>query len=586
MGLVVLVWRLAVRDLRRRLTQSVLLLLVIAAATSTLALAFSLDGTSNHPWSTTRAATAGPDVMLQTYPSEHPDPTRLDALGHAPGVVGTSGPYPMASPVLRAGQITDPVFAEGRDETMPAIDRPHVTSGTWVRPGGVVVERGFADELGVHVGSQVTLSNRTFQVVGVAVDTDRGANWRPQLVWVTRADAMQLAGPHGQLAYVLNVRLADPASAPAFGAAHNSPNLFIATWQQVRSSDEKEITVVQIVLLVGTWLLGMLAIGSVAVLVGGRMIEQNRRAGLIKAAGGTPRFVAVLLLAENLLLALVASIIGLLVGYLVAPVLTSPSLSLLGSANSPSLTVPRALIVVAVALAVAVAATVVPALKAARSTTIGALNDSARSPRHSGAMIALSARLPAALVLGLLLAARRPRRAILSTVSLLITEVMIVCALALHSSFATGKSTDVMVSQPGLGNPLLTRVDSVVLIVTVILVVLATINAIFITQATVFDAQRPAALARAFGATPDQVSAGLTVAQLIPALLGGVLSVPAGMSLYRVAAHVAGGAPNASLPISWMAAVVVGTVAVVAALTFFPARAGARRPVALVLQSE
>src|ERR1700722_2548421 len=157
MGPVVLVWRLAVRDLRRRLTQSVLLLLVIAGATSTLALAFSLDGTSNHPWSTTRASTAGPDVMVQTYPSKHPDVTRLDALGHAAGVVGTSGPYPMSSPVLRAGQITDPVFAEGRDETVPAIDRPHLTSGTWVRPGGVVVERGFADELGVHVGSQVTL---------------------------------------------------------------------------------------------------------------------------------------------------------------------------------------------------------------------------------------------------------------------------------------------------------------------------------------------------------------------------------------------------------------------------------------------
>jgi hypothetical protein len=35
-----------------------------------------------------------------------------------------------------------------------------------------------------------------------------------------------------------------------------------------------------------------------------------------------------------------------------------------------------------------------------------------------------------------------------------------------------------------------------------------------------------------------------------------------------------------------MAAVIVGTVAVVAALTLFPARAGARRPVAVVLQSE
>ena len=586
MGPFVLVWRLTTRDLRRRLTQSVLLLLVIAAATSTLTLALTLDGTSNHPWSTTRAVTAGPDVMVQTYPAKHPALDQLSALAHAGGVVGTSGPYPMASPVLRTGKIADPVFAEGRDETMPAIDRPYVTAGTWVRPGGVVIERGFADELNVHVGSRITLGDRLFQVVGIAVDTDRGANWRPQLVWVTRADALRLASSSGQLAYVLNLRLAAPAAAPAFAAAHSSPSLFIATWQQIKSSDEKELTVVQIVLLVGTWLLGMLAIGSVAVLVGGRMVEQTRRAGLVKAAGGTPQFVAVVLLAENLLLALAATIVGLAAGYLISPLLASPSLSLLGSANSPSLTAPKALIVVAVAVAVAVAATVFPALRAARSSTIRALNNPARTPRRHGTMIALSARLPASLVLGLLLAIRRPRRAILTTVSLLITDVMIVCALALHRSFASSNSTDVMVNQPGLGDPLLARVNSVVLVVTVILVVLATINAIFITQATVLDAQRPSALARAFGATPGQVSAGLTVAQLIPALLGGILSVPAGTALYRLAAQIAGGAPNANLPVSWMAGVIVGTVAVVAALTLFPARAGARRPVAAVLRSD
>jgi putative ABC transport system permease protein len=573
MGPFVLVWRLAAHDLRRRLTQSVLLLLVIAAATSTLALAFALDGTSNTPWSTTRAATAGPDVMAQTYPAKHPALDALTALTRADGVVATSGPYPIASPVLRTGEIADPVFAEGRGEMMSAIDRPYLTAGTWVRPGGVVIERGFAGQLNIHVGSRVTLDGRPFQVVGIAVDTDRGANWRPQLVWVTRDDALRLVSPSDQLAYVLNLRLADTATAPAFATAHSSPSLFIATWEQIRSSDEKELTVVQTVLMVGTWLLGMLAMGSVAVLVGGRMIEQTRRAGLIKAAGGTPQFVAVVLLAENLLLALAATIIGLAVGYLVAPLLASPSLSLLGSANSPSLTASKAFIVVAVAVVVAVAATVIPAVRAARSSTIRALNDPARTPRRHASKVALSARLPASLVLGLLLAIRRPRRAILTTLSLLITDVMIVCALALHSSFASGKSTDVMVNQPGLGDPLLAQIDSVVLVVTVILVVLATINTIFITQATVLDAQRPSALARAFGATPYQVSAGL-------------LSVPAGMSLYRVAARVAGGAPNANLPASWMAAVIVGTVVVVAALTLFPARAGARRPVAAVLRSD
>lgn len=40
------------------------------------------------------------------------------------------------------------------------------------------------------------------------------------------------------------------------------------------------------------------------------------------------------------------------------------------------------------------------------------------------------------------------------------------------------------------------------------------------------------------------------------------------------------------LPVSWMAAVIAGTVVVVAALTLLPARAGARRPVAAVLRSD
>ena len=60
MGPLLLIWRLTARDLRRRLTQSVLEILVIAAATSTLTLAFALNGTSNDSWSTTHAATAGP----------------------------------------------------------------------------------------------------------------------------------------------------------------------------------------------------------------------------------------------------------------------------------------------------------------------------------------------------------------------------------------------------------------------------------------------------------------------------------------------------------------------------------------------
>ena len=38
-----------------------------------------------------------------------------------------------------------------------------------MRPGGVVLERTFADALGVGVGDRVTLNGRPFTVAGIAV---------------------------------------------------------------------------------------------------------------------------------------------------------------------------------------------------------------------------------------------------------------------------------------------------------------------------------------------------------------------------------------------------------------------------------
>ena len=122
----------------------------------------------------------------------------------------------------------------------------------------------------------------------------------------------------------------------------------------------------------------------------------------------------------------------------------------------------------------------------------------------------------------------------------------------------------------------------------VIMVVLAAINAIFITQATVLDAQRPSALARALGATPRQVSAGLSAAQLLPALLAGLAGIPVGMFLVKLAVGLGGGNASGVMtpPVWWLIAVVAGTLVAVAGLTAIPARIGARLPAATVLAAE
>jgi ABC-type antimicrobial peptide transport system permease subunit len=126
----------------------------------------------------------------------------------------------------------------------------------------------------------------------------------------------------------LNLKLADPGAAAAFAARYSanaspagpsaSPSLAgpsLTAWQDIRTLDAKALANVQLVLLTGSWLLALLALASVAVLVGGRMAEQTRRVGLLKAVGGTPRLVAVVLLAEHVLIGLCAAAVGLLAGW-------------------------------------------------------------------------------------------------------------------------------------------------------------------------------------------------------------------------------------------------------------------------------
>jgi len=604
MGRVLLIYRLAVRDLRRHAGQSALLLLVIAATITTLTLALVLHGVTSNPWNRTFAATDGPDAVAQVAqstngpvqppPGSKPSGSPLGAaakpllrLAHAAGVTGYSGPYLTVNPTLSAHGTSIPVFAQGRGAANTGVDRPYLTAGTWVRPGGVVLDRNLADALGIGPGDRVTLGGRVFGVAGVAVTVAQGQTWEPGLVWVTAADARSLVSHQDLAGYTMSLRLADPAAAEQFALTYSTGTMYITPWQMVQRSDTRVITIVQIVMLVGTWLLGLLAVASVAVLVGGRMADQTRRVGLLKAVGATPRLVAMVLLAEHLLLALAATVAGLAAGWLIAPVLSSPSNALLGAAGAPSLTASTVLIAACVAVGVAVLATLVPAIRAARASTIRSLNDPARPPRRRPWLITASSRLPVPLLLGLRLAARRPRRSVLAAVSLIITVAMIVAAMTMRYGFDLRNATQGALPAL-LTQPIEDRISQVVTVLTVILAVLAAINTIFITQATVQDSQRASALARAFGTTPRQVTAGLCVAQLLPALAGVIVGIPAGLGLYRLAAHGATHGHELALapPWWWLLAVLPATLLVVAGLTAIPARIGARRPVALVLRAE
>ncbi len=564
MGRFVLVLRLAARDLQRRRGEAVMLLVVILAATTALTLGLVLHGVTAQPYEQTRQATAGPDVVATAFPGASGPPADLTGLhdvahlAHAPGVVRSSGPFPVAFPVLRANGHTDAVLAEGRDSAPAPVDQPKLTQGSWVSNDGVVVERSFADALGVHAGDRVTLDGRSFMVAGVAVTAalptsgigflEGSTHWpNPGLVWLTESDARSFATSAAPLGYVVNLRLADPGGAEAFANRfsasgsylNNTGDPFLIPWQEISRQDALLVRAEQGILLAGSWLLALLAVGSLTILVGGRMAEQLRRVGLLKAVGATPVLVAGVLLAEHLALSFVAAVIGLVIGRLVAPLLTSPGTALLGTAGAPPLTVSTVVVVVAVALAVAVLASFFPALRAARTSTVDALADAPRRPRRRAWVIERSARLPVPLLLAVRLASRRPRRLALCALSIAVTVSGIVAVLLAHATLAASQFGE----PAGSANPNLfdvgfvsknAREDQVLLVVTVMLVALAAMNVVFITRATVQDSRHTSAVTRALGATPDQLAVALSAAQVLPALVGAILGVPGGFELYAL----------------------------------------------------
>ncbi len=596
----VLLGRLAVRDLRRQPGQAVLLLLAICAATATLTIGLALHGVTAAPYQQTRVSTAGPDVVAITIPPKPgqagsaASPAALHALSAAPGVTGHSGPFPVTWTLLRAGGISTAVMAEGRDFDQARIDRPRLTAGRWASRGSLVVERSFADAVGLRTGDLVRLNGRSFLVAGVAVTaaipvypqvcsfacvlSGKLDSFNPGLVWLTSADTRSLASRTEPLSYLMDYRLANPASADAFATGHATAAVagpYLISWPNIARQDGLVVTIEQRVLLAGSWLLALLAIASITVLVGGRMAAQTRRVGLLKAVGATPGLVAAVLLVEHLAVALIASAAGLAVGWLAAPLLTNAGAGLLGSAPGPSITVPDAGLVVAAALAVAVAATLVPAVRAARISTVRALNDAARSPHRSRWLIAISAYFPVPVLLGIRLAARRPRRMLANAVSTFVTVSGIIAVLVVHSS-----DDQQLGGASGVSDPQTAMLNEVTFVLTIMLVILACANAVFITWGTVLDARHSSALQRALGATGWQVAFGLSAAQLLPALAGAIAGIPGGIGLYSVAKN---GGSTIIPPAWWLLAAVLGTLVALASLTAIPARVGARRPPAEML---
>ncbi|QFG24486.1 ABC transporter permease [Actinomadura sp. WMMB 499] len=592
MGRLLLMWRLVASDVRRRPGEAVMFLVAVTAATAFLTLGLTANNAVVTGYMKTRAATAGPDVTA-IVPAADPSPLAA-AVDRAPGVAARSEPIFAFDTDVRAHGRTASTSVEGRDGAPSAVDRPLVTSGTWVRSGGAVVERGFARALGVDVGDRVTIGGRGYPVVGIAVSAATPvhpwSNWaqvgpgeRGGRIWFTTADARAAAGDETGV-HLVHIKLTDSDADAVFrwretvftpdsrGVAGTN----VRDWQTILHDDMNMIHSTQPALVVGGWLLAVAATVTLAALAAVRAARDNRRAGLLKAVGAGPGTVAAVLLAQYLLLTAVATVLGLAAGSLAAPELADPSAGLLNTAGPPSTAVAVAAVVLAVL--VALAGTLAPVLRAARTTTVGALDAPAHPQAHHPRLTAVTAYLPTSLLVGVRLLIRRPGRAFLTFVGLTATAVTVTALLVYRTAVDTDPGTGLTAAAMEAVNA---RNAHVILGVTVALAALSAFNTVFLGWSAAVQARRALAITRTLGATPGQVVAAICTAQLLPAVPALVAGAPAGIVLMWFFS------PRlVTPPWSWLLAAAIVLLLSVAALTALPAWVHARGPAGPALDAE
>ncbi len=437
--------RLIRADLRQRPFQAALTGLVIAIAAGALLVTLHLRAVMEEPF----------DDLMQATNGAH-----LDVMG-PPGAVAEAAALPEVAEASAPRRLVRVAASGGADRlvlaALPArttVDRPLVVAGRLPRgPGELALNRALAFGMDLGPGDRIALGGERLRIVGVAVLPLPSADG-----WVTAEQVRTLTpappeegDPAAGDVVVAGLRLRDPdAAAEVAQRLAAAGKVRVNDWLEARAdfTDESRRT---LAILGAATLLALLATGfTLATAIGGRVLADRRRIGLLRSVGVTPAGVTAVLVGHYLTLGLLAAPLGLLGGRLLAPPLLGDTLVLLGTPQpgppGPALAlVVLLLVLVAVALACAL-----PAWRAGRLPPVVALQPVRSGARRASraASIARALRLPVTAALGAKDAYVQRGRAALTVASLALAGAMVVCALAFETTMDRLAADPALRAQP------------------------------------------------------------------------------------------------------------------------------------------
>jgi hypothetical protein len=183
-------------------------MLVVVAVTVALATA-TIPPAGRTACESVSGATRSPHLQVAALPG-----VDLGPVVDLPGLSATSGPFPGVATSLRRGGRERGVWLEGRRGRQSAVDRPLLSSGSWLRPGNLVVERRLASKLHLERGDRVAVAgasgNLSLRVAGIAVTSaPRRTSAVSGLAYVLPGDLRRVVPDRGVRGSTVLVRLDD-----------------------------------------------------------------------------------------------------------------------------------------------------------------------------------------------------------------------------------------------------------------------------------------------------------------------------------------------------------------------------------------
>jgi putative ABC transport system permease protein len=562
--------RLAFAGIRSRRVQSVLSVLVVAAVAAALTIGLAVRSVADRPFDRTFEATNGAHVTVESAGSID----ALERLERSREVVATSGVLPVGWTAFDRDGKRYGLRLVGLGEELPKVSTPLLVDGELPNRGEVALERSFARFH--HLGPSSTLETPggPLRVSGTVVVALGNAYPQSQPgIGFARVSTLAAVVPdRASWTHAIGMRLADPATAAAVAADIRGTlgdRGSSSTWLDLRGEATAPDQVVSVIVSIFGALL-LLSTGAVlATLVGGRVIAQAREIGTLKATGVTPGQVSRLLVVEQLGLALVGLVAGVLAGRWLTPVFTWSAASLLNAPETPSFDPLQLVIVAAIVFGAVTLFTLVPGLHAARRTTAAALGGGVSASAHRSRLWGLADRigLPVPSVVAARGAFARRGRTILTVVALALTVTSAVATLGMEASLDVATDPGVAAPMPGLDTPRFDPVDDdagedailrpVVYGLDALLLFVGLVNLVATLLLTTRERVRDLGVLGAVGMTPRQVAGSLVSEQALVAVVAGLVGVPLGLLFFRGAVGLTGGSDEFAYPAWWSVALLV-----------------------------